>query len=612
MYYYQIALLKSPLDSLTYASDVKLVLGMLVEGTLSKRTIHGVVLEEVAKPSFSCEKVHPLKDAYYSKSMIRLARFISEYYICSLGEALALFTPFTQYNSFSANNAFDTSIQLSSEQQKAYDFIEQHPSSLLFGDTGSGKTEIYMKLFEATIQEGKQALFLLPEIGLTPQMKGRLKKHFGEKVAIWHSKISAKKKQEILTHLQSGSLSIIAGTRSALFLPFSDLGVIVVDEEHDESYKSNARPRYHARDLSLLFGQKLGCKVVLGSATPTLGSYQKVPHYRLKGTYHEASRHLIYDDDDLGLSQFVIDRIERTLHAKRQVVVFLPTRANFKYISCKQCNATVECPYCSVGMSVHHGMHALKCHYCNYTEVIPKACPKCGCEEIVATRMGTAEVCLKLKEHFKTASVQQFDRDEVRTEKQLATVLSDFNEHSIDILVGTQMLSKGHDYHGVGLAVILGVDALLNMSDFRAREKTLALVTQIAGRSGRKGHGDVVIQTKNSDFFKQYLHHYDVFIHDELVFRRSLYPPFKKMLRLLSSHTKEEKAKGRIDDVMTFAQGMNDIDVVGYGKASIGKIAGKFRYEILLRSDSSKALIVFAHRVKHLGLEADMDPLSFS
>jgi len=263
-------------------------------------------------------------------------------------------------------------------------------------------------------------------------------------------------------------------------------------------------------------------------------------------------------------------------------------------------------------MSVHHGMHALKCHYCNYTEVIPKACPKCGCEEIVATRMGTAEVCLKLKEHFKTANVQQFDRDEVRTEKQLATVLSDFNEHSIDILVGTQMLSKGHDYHGVGLAVILGVDALLNMSDFRAREKTLALVAQIAGRSGRKGHGDVVIQTKNSDFFRQYLEHYESFMKDELVFRGSLYPPFKKMLRLLSSHVKEEKAKDRIDAVVNFAQGIDEIEVVGFGKSSIGKIAGKYRYELLARSDSSKALLELAHSVKPYHVEVDMDPLSFS
>ena len=227
-------------------------------------------------------------------------------------------------------------------------------------------------------------------------------------------------------------------------------------------------------------------------------------------------------------------------------------------------------------MSIHHNMNALKCHYCNYTEVIPKVCPKCGHNEIIATRMGTAEVSQKLSEHFKEYVVQQFDRDEVRTEKQLSSILSDFNEHKIDIMVGTQMLSKGHDYHGVGLAVILGVDALLGMSDFRSREKTLALVQQIAGRAGRKGYGEVLIQSKNSDFFKQYLSDFEQFINDELVFRKGLYPPFKKMLRLMSSHVKDEKAKELIEKVALMAQHFPHVEVVGHGKANIAKIANKY------------------------------------
>lgn len=588
-----------------------LQIGVIVEVPLSKRTTQGVVIAEVEKPSFLCEVILSPYKEFHPLKTLELARFISEYYVCSLGEALSLFVPYSQHT-LKVNETISTAIHLSSEQQKAYDFITAYSASLLFGDTGSGKTEIYMKLFERVINEGKQAIFLLPEIGLTPQMKNRLKHHFGIHVAIWHSKISAKKKEQILNDLAGGKISIIAGTRSALFLPLAHLGLIVVDEEHDESYKSGNRPRYNAKDLALLFGQKLGCKVLLGSATPTLSSFQKLHTFRLKGTFFDSRSHIMYDDSEHGISFTMTQAIQKALNAQKQVIVFLPTRANFKYITCKSCGAHVECPFCSVGMSIHHNMNALKCHYCNYTEVIPKVCPKCGHDEIVATRMGTAEVSQKLSEHFKEYVVQQFDRDEVRTEKQLASILSDFNEHKIDIMVGTQMLSKGHDYHGVGLAVILGIDALLGMSDFRSREKTLALVQQIAGRAGRKGYGEVLIQSKNSDFFKQYLSDFEQFLKDELVFRKGLYPPFKKMLRLMSSHVKDDKAKALIEKVALIAQSFPQVEVVGYGKANISKIANKYRYELLARSDSSKALLEFAHAVKLLHVEADMDPLSFS
>ncbi|WP_067177073.1 primosomal protein N' [Sulfurospirillum sp. UCH001] len=611
MLYYHIALLKSPLSPLTYQSEQMLEIGTIVEVPLSKRTIEGVVIAEVEKPSFACELISSTYKAFYPTKTLELARFIAEYYVCSLGEALSLFVPYQQ-NTVHIKETISTDIHLSHEQQKAYDYINAHAASLLFGDTGSGKTEIYMKLFEKSINEGKQVIFLLPEIGLTPQMKNRLKHHFGTHVAIWHSKISAKKKEQILNDLADGKVSIIAGTRSALFLPLSRLGLIVVDEEHDESYKSGNRPRYNAKDLALLFGQKLGCHVVLGSATPTLSSFQKLPTFRLRGTFFDSKSHIMYDESEHGISFVMTQAIEKALRGKKQVIVFLPTRANFKYITCKSCGAHVECPFCSVGMSIHHNMNALKCHYCNYTEVIPKVCPKCGHDEIIATRMGTAEVSQKLSEHFKEYVVQQFDRDEVRTEKQLSSILSDFNEHKIDIMVGTQMLSKGHDYHGVGLAVILGVDALLGMSDFRSREKTLALVQQIAGRAGRKGYGEVLIQSKNSDFFKQYLSDFEQFINDELVFRKGLYPPFKKMLRLMSSHVKDEKAKELIEKVALMAQHFPHVEVVGHGKANIAKIANKYRYELLARSDSSKALLELAHAVKMLHVEADMDPLSFS
>ena len=611
MFYYLVALLKSPLTPLTYQSSETIDIGTLVHVSLSKKEVQGVVLEYVSKPSFACEDILFTCKEVYSQKTFDIAKFIAEYYVCSLGEALNLFMPNTA-TAHSIKPSIQVDITLSDEQQKAYTFIQNHPTSLLFGDTGSGKTEIYMKLFEACINEGKTALFLLPEIGLTPQMKQRLKKHFGTHVAIWHSKVSAKKKAEILKGLEEGSISIVAGTRSALFLPYSHLGLIVVDEEHDESYKSSSRPRYNARDLALLFGQKQGVKVLLGSATPSLISFYKVPYVRLKGTYHASKNSFFYDDNHNELSQTVIERIQKTLDSGKQTVVFLPTRANFKYLTCKECGSNIECPFCSVGMSLHHNSNALKCHYCNYTEVVPQVCPKCGCEDIIATRIGTAEVSSRLSEYFKDFVVQQFDRDVVSTEKKLSDILERFNNKKIDILVGTQMLSKGHDYHGVGLAVILGIDSLLGMSDFRAREKALSLVQQIAGRAGRKGQGEVLVQTRNVEFFQTYLSDFEQFLQDELPYRKQLYPPFKKMMRLMASHVKEEKAKALIEKVNEHAQHFKNVEVVGFGKSTIGKIANKYRFELLARSDSSKALLELAHHVKTLHVEVDMDPLSFS
>jgi primosomal protein N' (replication factor Y) len=611
VHYYLVSLLKSPLSPLSYASQEAIPIGTIVKVPLKNKLLQGVILEEVTQPSFECSIITLTCNAFYPPKTIELAKFIAEYYVCSLGEALGLFVPATK-TALHVNVSLKTDIVLSHEQIKAYEFSLAHEASLLFGDTGSGKSEVYMKLFEHCLERGQSMLFLMPEIGLTPQMKNRLKKHFGVHVAMWHSKIASKKKEQILQDLSLGNIKILAGTRSALFLPMQNLGLIVVDEEHDESYKSSSRPRYNAKDLALLFGQKMGVRVLLGSATPTLSSFSKVPYFRLKGTYFDSSSYVFYDEGEHGLTERVLHSIHKALEAQRQVVVFLPTRANFKYITCKACGANVGCPFCAVGMSLHVSSHALKCHYCNYAEAIPKVCPKCGGEDIVANRMGTAEVSSKLQEYFKEHVVGQFDRDEVRTEKQLDTILSAFNERRIDIMVGTQMLSKGHDYHDVGLAVILGIDALLGMSDFRAREKTLALVKQIAGRSGRKGYGEVLIQTKNASFFKEYMEDFEHFLNDELAYRKGLYPPFKKMLRLMASHAKEEKAKALIDTVVEIAKHFLLVEVVGFGKSSIGKIAGKYRYELLARSDSSKALLEFAHSAKPYHVEVDMDPLSFS
>lgn len=430
-------------------------------------------------------------------------------------------------------------------QEQARKFAEANETSLIFGDTGSGKSEIYIALIAQALAAGKQALFLMPEISLTPQMTKRLQSYFGERLGVWHSKISPKKKREILAKFNAGEIRLIAGARSALFLPFSDLGLIVVDEEHDDSYKSAAAPRMNARDAAIFVGKKLGIRVVLGSATPALSTYAKQPHFRLRGTYFSSAKRFIFDESETGLSPKILTEIRRSLEADKQAVVFLPTRANYKYMVCENCGQIVRCPFCAVGMSYHADAAALKCHYCGFSTFYRASCENCGGEVMQARKIGTGELAAQLAARFPSARIAKFDRDEITTQRKLEALLNNFNAHKIDILVGTQMLSKGHDYHGVDLAVIMGIDEHLSYPDFRAREKTLALAMQVAGRAGRSGQGRVVIQTRQSGFFRDYIENYDDFLRDEAEFREGLYPPYMRLLRVLISH-KNEKAASEI------------------------------------------------------------------
>jgi len=596
---------------LTYKSEYELKSGNIVEITLNNRLKQGVIISKTLEPKFECEEILAVKDEFFTKETLANAKFISDYYVCSLGDALSLFIP-NRKNQIIVKKSINSNITLSDEQKKAYEFIQKKSRSLLFGDTGSGKSEIYIKCIEECINSGKNAIFLMPEIGLTPQMKKRLKIVFGEKVAIWHSKVSKKSKEKILEELRVGKISLIAGTRSALFLPVSNLGLIVVDEEHDDSYKSNQRPRYNARDLALLFAKRAEAKIVLGSATPSLSSYKNLPKFRLKETYFTSNKNYIYENSISQLSSFMLQKIKEHLDKKEQVIVFLPTRANFKYITCMDCGSNITCPFCSVGMSLHVKKNALVCHYCNYTQPIPKICPTCRGKNLHSNRIGTAEVVDRLREEFSNKVIEKFDRDEIKTVKKLNSTLKDFNDKKIDILVGTQMLSKGHDYHSIGLSVIIGIDAILNMPDFRAAERAVSLVHQIAGRAGRSGEGEVYIQSQNVDFFQKFMGNYEDFIADELTHRENIYPPNIKLLKILVSHKKDEKASEIIEEVNNIAQNFPKIEVVGYGKAGIEKIASKYRYNMLLRSKDTQELLKFAHTCKRLPVEIDIDPLSFS
>ncbi|NLY03539.1 MAG: primosomal protein N' [Campylobacter sp.] len=611
MLYYQIAVLNSSLKPLTYSFSTQILPYTLVKISIRNSVKIGVVIKICEKPDFQTKEILEVLDLKFTEIQINLANFISSYYICDLGVSFGLFTPYKSSNLIS--QVFTKSPNLSPKQTKCLEFVKDNNTSLIFGDTGSGKSEIYISFIKDQLNAGKQALFLMPEISLTPQMQSRLENYFGSSLGVWHSKITPKNKMELLAKFESGEIKLIAGARSALFLPYINLGVIIVDEEHDDSYKSSSKPRYNARDLALYISNKFKIKTILGSATPALTTHQKHPTFRLKGTYFKSDKEILYDENETKITPMLERELRSCLNNAKQAIVFLPTRANFKYMICSKCSTIVSCPFCSVGMSFHKDKNSLKCHYCGYSTYSHTKCIKCQSQVMESKRMGTSEVVEQLNKLFPNANISKFDRDALSTQKKLISTLKEFNDHKTDILVGTQMLSKGHDYHNVALSIVMGIDANLGYADFRAREKTLSLAIQLAGRAGRAGKAKVIIQTQQTQFFKEYIEDYDKFLSDELKFREGLYPPFTRLLRLLISNKKEDLAKRSMQKCLLSLKKISNIDIIGYGKANIEYISSKFRYEILIRSDNPKALIKAGFACYNIpNVEVDMDAINFT
>ncbi len=625
--YYEIVLLRSSAPTLTYTSTQKLTIGSIVSVPLKTTVKEAVILDEVDQPDFETAEILSVTDRYYSSEQMSIAKFIAEYYFSSFSEAISLFIPYRRSGSPDPDNRPSNDVgmhkrldvgvgvprpTLSPEQQQAYDQLLQTEKALLFGVTGSGKTEIFISLMFKMLEEGKTSIFLMPEISLTPQMEKRLKAYFGDAVAMWHSKITKKKKAQILEGIENGSIRIVAGARSALFVPMHDLGLIIVDEEHDDSYKAMTRPRYHARDVALLMGQKLGARVVLASATPSTGSYHKLDVVKLDRPYIQTRKRYRFVSGK-GLTPTITQAVEANYASGNQSLVFLPTRGNFKYLTCPSCGTTHKCPFCSVGMALHRKGRHLKCHYCNYTEPIREGCPICGYAPLSSERMGTVEAIEQLEEAIPGLRIEQFDKDSITTATKLKQALKRFESGESQVLLGTQMLSKGHDYANITLSVILGLDYISGLADYRARERAMSLLFQIAGRSGRAREADVIVQTGDPEFYRPYLGDYETFLTEELAFLKSAgYPPFSSLARILIAHKDEAKAAKITLDTVTQLQTFDAFEIIGHGKAPIERIADKYRFVILLRSPNRVPLLKALHAVDRREIEIDMDPVEFS
>ena len=513
--------------------------------------------------------------------------------------------------------------------------------SLLHGVTGSGKTAVYLAAMQAVLEAGRSAILLVPEIGLTPAAAANLHQVFGDQVAILHSALSADERAEQWHRIRRGEARIVVGTRSAVFAPVTSLALIVVDEEHDASYKQEETPRYHGRDVAVMRGKLCGAAVVLASATPSIESYHNAQNgkYTLIQLTQRVERRPLPEvkvvdmkmefqqtGEDQIFSRQLTEEVSERLARGEQAMVLLNRRGYSSVVLCRSCGETLQCKNCTIALTFHKGGHRMECHYCSYRQAVPKVCPKCNSEHIFFLGAGSEKVEEKLHAAFPQARIGRLDRDTVRTRHDFERVLNQFHAGEINLMVGTQMIAKGHDIHGVTLVGVVGADYALGFPDFRAAERTFQLLTQVAGRAGRgETPGKVVLQTFASDHYAiQFAqrHDYAGFFEKEVRFRKWMhYPPFSALANILVRSDKLEQTllwTGKIGK--WFESTRNEgVRVLGPAVAPIMRLKRDYRYHLIVKAASREKLnttlrrmLAFAdsEKIPRTHLIVDVDALS--
>ncbi len=512
---------------------------------------------------------------------------------------------------------------------------------LVHGVTGSGKTEVYLGIIEQMIAMGKQAIMLIPEIALTYQTLLRFYKRFGDRVSVMNSTLSAGEKYDQIERAKAGEIDVIIGPRSALFTPFPNLGVIVMDEEHENSYKSETSPRYHARETAVYIASLCGASVVLGSATPSLEAYYRAGQgqyqlYEMKERPGNSVLPAVYITDlrkelkEGNRSMFgrkLHSLMEERLSRGEQTILFLNRRGYAGFVSCRACGHVMKCPHCDVSLSEHkNGL--LICHYCGYQERKPEKCPVCASPYLLGFKAGTQQVEEAIYREFPQARVLRMDGDTTRKKESYEKILSAFADEEADILVGTQMIVKGHDFPGVTLVGVLAADLSLNRNDYRAGERTFQLLTQAAGRAGRgERPGEVVIQTYQPEHYSVVYaarQDYEGFYREELAYRALVgYPPVEHMLAvLIVSRVQEdgEKLGQQMAELIMAEMGeISGFRVIGPAQASIGKISDLYRhtlylrhreYQVLVRAKDRWERFCREHEQRDQTVQFDFDPMN--
>jgi primosomal protein N' (replication factor Y) len=511
---------------------------------------------------------------------------------------------------------------LNDEQEQALFQIREalkstsYESLLLHGITGSGKTEVYIRAATETLKQGRSVLILVPEIGLVPLIEGRFRLRFGEKIALLHSGLSEGERLDQWRRIQEGMCPVVIGTRSAVFAPLDNLGLIVVDEEHDPSYKQGEHLRYNARDLALVRGRLASALVVLGSATPSLSTLylrrqKKIGYLGIKKRVRDQA---LPDIRLLDMKQFrhgrriplfsppLLEAIDQNLKEGKQTLLFLNRRGFDTLILCTLCGAVIKCRNCSLTLTHHAREKQLLCHTCGYHQPLPERCPSCHKEGIKALGLGTEKVQQELALFFPKAAIDRMDRDTVSRKRSHFEILKKLRDQKTDILIGTQMITKGHDFPLVTLVGVLCADLSLNWPDFRAGERTYQLLAQVAGRAGRGLHpGQVLIQTFNPEhYIFKYVeqHNYLGFYNQEIRFRRSLkYPPFSRLICCLIQGHKEEEVSLISEELGRFLRQAlrknnwaSTLEILGPVPAPITRIKGWYRWQLLLKGENIRIL----------------------
>ena len=542
--------------------------------------------------------------------------------------------------------------ELSGEQQKVYEGIRNkifNPSPcpikeiLLHGVTASGKTEVYFKLIADTIKSGKNVLFLAPEIALASQLTKRLAKKFGtEDVAIWHSSISEGERYDVWQKLYRNEIKILAGARSAVFAPLKNIGLIIIDEEHEGAYKqTNPAPRYDARVVAGKLAEFHKCPLLLGSATPDISSYYRVINsgnlFELKKRYNDAKVPpvTVINMQEHGRAAYrsIISKplqtaITETLSRGQQVILLINRRGFSTFTQCQACGHVIECPNCAIPMIWHAKDKMLKCHYCNHAEAFPDTCPECHSDALKTSGTGTQKIEMLIKELYPEYSIERVDSDVMVRKGEHIRLLERFQKGDIDILVGTQMIAKGLDNPNVTLVGVISADASFNLPDFRASERGFQLLTQVAGRAGRgEFAGNVFFQTYNPDFYaleSAKSQNYNEFYETEIVAREEFdYPPFSQIIRLILSSENNFRAEKSAQEIalrlctMIEKYGISErLEVLGPTPCVIERINGMYRFQILIKNKLDEKghnfISSFLNKItmpKDIKLSIDVDPL---
>ncbi len=512
--------------------------------------------------------------------------------------------------------------QLNSEQEKVFDNIisSEKKYFLIHGVTGSGKTEIYMHLVNNMLLQNKASIILVPEISLTPQMIERFKGRFGKDIAVFHSKLSEGERIDEWLRVKNGTVKVAVGARSAVFLPFDNLGLIIIDEEHELSYKSDSNPKYHAREISEIKSGMDGCKVVLGSATPSIETYyralkgeidlmhilNRADSAKMPTTEIVDMREELEANNKSIFSRKLYSSISTALQNKEQIILFLNKRGFSSFISCRKCGFVFKCSSCDISLTYHTSENYLICHYCGKKQPVSKTCPACGSKYVKHFGIGTEKVEEEIKRYFPHARTLRMDFDTTRKKDSYENIYKTFKERNADVLIGTQMIAKGLDFENVTLVGVLAADLSLNLPDYRSGERTFQLITQVSGRAGRgKKSGEVIVQTYNPENYSiiySVNNDYNDFYDKEIQIRKEMnYPPFAKILSLNFSSKNEELLIKNLQNMGNFFKNsyeINDkIEILGPCPCSISKIKDLYRWQILFKGEID---LKFANEIKFI------------